>query len=240
MKLPNWFKIAWWAILTLIVTVFLYRRYPELIAGRAAAADVVVFLIWLALLLVPIFQEVTLLGITLKQDIEDLKRNVTNQITSLRAELSNAVDVRTNFSPQINFPAPPPDSQLPALEERVKAAVSEAVQGLNRKQLSLPSEEMPVHSDVQFLFATRLHIEKELRRIARERDLHDVARRGSTMQLTRALVTAQVIEPSLEKAIREVYAVCSPAVHGEDVTAAQVRFVRDVAPSLLAALKAIS
>jgi hypothetical protein len=39
--------------------------------------------------------------------------------------------------------------------------------------------------------------------------------------------------------IREVYSVCSPAIHGEPITEAQVSFVRDVAPELIAALRAI-
>jgi hypothetical protein len=57
MKLPNWFKIAWWCLLTLGVTWVLYKRYPELIAGHAAPVDIFVFAIWVALMLVPLFQE---------------------------------------------------------------------------------------------------------------------------------------------------------------------------------------
>jgi hypothetical protein len=34
-----------------------------------------------------------------------------------------------------------------------------------------------------------------------------------------------------------VYSVCTPAIHGEDATPEQVRFVRDVAPGILAALR---
>jgi hypothetical protein len=47
------------------------------------------------------------------------------------------------------------------------------------------------------------------------------------------------MEPRLDHAIREVYAVCSPAIHGEPVTQAQIDFVKDVGPELIAALRSI-
>jgi len=59
------------------------------------------------------------------------------------------------------------------------------------------------------------------------------------MQLVRALTQSGIIEPALEHAIREVYAVASPAIHAETVTPAQIAFVRDVGPSLVGALRAI-
>ena len=43
----------------------------------------------------------------------------------------------------------------------------------------------------------------------------------------------------LTAAIRDVDSICSHAIHGEDVTPAQVAFVRDVTPELLEALRAI-
>lgn len=48
-----------------------------------------------------------------------------------------------------------------------------------------------------------------------------------------------MISPNLAHAVREVYSVCSAAIHGEDVSDNQVQFVRDVAPELLAALEAV-
>ena len=40
MKLPNWFRILWWFLLTAGLTWVLYRRYPDLVAGHAAVVDV--------------------------------------------------------------------------------------------------------------------------------------------------------------------------------------------------------
>jgi hypothetical protein len=239
MQLPNWFKVIWWLAITSALTYFLQARLPDLLSGRAAAADVAVFGVWMALLLAPLFSEVSLLGITLKNEIEELKGAIATQLTDIRTEVRSAVDVRATFSPQFHMPAPVTDAQLPQLEQRVKAAVESALatQGIKAS----PSEQnLEVATDVSFLFATRYNIERELRRIATGRVLVSDTRRAiPTFKLVQALTASELIDPSLGHAIREVYAVCSPAVHGEEVSQAQIDFVRDVGPQLVSTLKAI-
>ncbi|HEY1307274.1 MAG TPA: DUF4136 domain-containing protein [Vicinamibacterales bacterium] len=201
-------------------------------------ADVVVFLIWVALLLVPIFQEIEFFGLKFRQEVQKLKEELKTDIATVRTELRNAVDVRTTFSPQIMFPAPPPDSQLPNLEARIKTALSEGLAAYGIQQTPKTAD-LGVDDDAQFLFSVRHAIERELRRLAQERQLDLPTRRIAGMQLTRALTQAGVLEPNIEHAIREVYSVASPAIHAEPVTPAQVGFVRDVGPSLVGALRAI-
>jgi hypothetical protein len=240
MRLPNWLKIVWWLALAVAVTSYLWTRYPDLFAGRAVAADVVVFLVWIALLLAPIFQEVELFGVRMKQTVEQMKQELKSEIHSVRTELRNAVDVRTVFSPQIFAPAPPPDSQLPGLEARIRTAVTEVLAAHGIRQPTPVPTDLAVDNNVALLFAARYGIEKELRRLARERELDLPLKRAGAMQISRALTQTGVIEPQLDHAIREVYAVSSAAVHAEDVSDAQVSFVREVGPELIGALRAIS
>lgn len=58
--------------------------------------DIIIFLIWIALLLVPIFEEIGLFGIKLKREIQDLKTDLTGQILSLRTEVHNSIDLKRN------------------------------------------------------------------------------------------------------------------------------------------------
>jgi hypothetical protein len=241
LRLPNWFRIAWWLAITIALTWFLYRRYPDLVAGRSAPIDLVAFVIWIALLLAPVFVELGILGITLKQKIDEAAKEIGNQVSTLRAEVRNAVDVRATISPQFTFPHPPSDTQLPAIEKLVRAAIDDALRtyGVPAPAPGHP-ESVQLADDVMFLFATRYTMEKELRRILRENELELPGRRvGASMQLTSRLVEAGIIEIDLERAVRQVYAVCSPAIHGEPVSNAQVSFVREVAPGLITALRAI-
>ncbi|KKO65351.1 hypothetical protein VM94_00886 [Janthinobacterium sp. KBS0711] len=236
MKIPNWLKIVWWLILSGGLTLFLYARLPDLLTGKAAAADVAVFGIWMALLFAPIFSEVTLLGVTLKNEIEELEEKITTQIGDVRTDIRNAIDVRTTVSPVFNMPAPPTDAQLPALEVQVKAAVAAAIS--EHKLQAAPAENSQISDDIVFLFQTRYGIEKELRRLAAVIGYELPPRRVvPLLSLTSVLVNHGVLDSKLGAAIREVTSICSPAIHGESVTDAQVAFVRDVAPGLLTALQ---
>lgn len=126
MKVPFQLKAFWWLILVGVLTFFLSARLPDLLSGEAAAADIAVFGVWMALLLAPLFNEVSLLGVTLKSEIGKLKEEIRNQLTDVRTDLKNAIDIRTSFSPTIHFPSPAADAQIPAVEARVKAAVAAA------------------------------------------------------------------------------------------------------------------
>lgn len=215
MQLPNWFKVCWWLALTGVLTAFLYYRYPDLVTGNATPADIVVFVIWVALLLAPLFKEVSLPGITLRQEIEELKGFVATQVSDIRSEVRNMVEVRNTFSPQFTLPAPVADSQLPGLETRIRSAVSDALAAQGVKPLPVKPD-VPVSEEVSFLFATRYNIEKELRRIGQAREIFAEARRPvPVFHLARSLAEAELIEPRLANAIREVYSVCSPAIHAE-------------------------
>ena len=83
-------------------------------------------------------------------------------------------------------------------------------------------------------------MEKELRRIWKQRFGEVEGKRPAPyLLITRSLVEAGLIDPKIANVIREVYAICSPAIHGLQVSESQVRFVRDIAPELMASLKAI-
>jgi hypothetical protein len=238
MKLPNWFRVCWWILVTGLLTWVLGNRYPDLVAGRAVPVDIFFFAVWIALMLAPLFQEMSVLGVRFKQELEQLKSFVTTQIGDIRNEVKNAIDVRTTFSPQFTFPTPPSDQQLPQLKELINTAVADAFLAHGSRPSSTPRRLPETPDDVNLLFATRYSIEKELRRIAEARDLP--LTRMSISRLVGALTNAAVIESNLADAIREVYAVCSPAIHGEPVTSPQVNFVMDGAPQLIAALQSIA
>jgi hypothetical protein len=240
MKIPYQLKAIWWFILVGVLTIFLSARLPDLLSGKAAAADVAVFGVWMALLLAPLFTEVSLLGITLKNEIGKLKDEIGNQLADVRTELKNAIDIRTSISPTIHFPSPAADALIPAVEEQVKAAVAAAFaeRGL---RFEPKEKDLSVSDDTMFLFKTRYHIERELRRIATGRDLmlSNQRRYQPAHVLASALVDWGLLSARLGNAVREVYAVCSAAIHGENISEKQVAFVRDVGGELVSALHSI-
>jgi len=94
MKLPNWFKILWWIVLLLIVSVFLYNRLPDLIKGNSTTADIFIFLIWVVLCLLPLFEELSFFGMTFKKEVEKLKSDITTQFDTLKADIKNTINLQ--------------------------------------------------------------------------------------------------------------------------------------------------
>ncbi len=236
MVFPNWFKVIWWAVLLASAGSVLYLRLPAITSGTAAPMDLVVLLLFVALFLAPVFKEVNLFGLKLNQQIKELK----DEVSGLRSDIRSSVDVRTQINPVFHAPAPPPDSQLPALEGQLRGVMTEVLReyGIERPQ---PRADIPpVSDDVAFLFSARYHIEKELRRIMADRvQAEEVRRPIPVLHVTRMLANEGLLDPRLANVVREVNAVASPAVHGEPVSDAKVAFVRQVAPELISALKAI-
>ncbi|UTW09325.1 hypothetical protein [Pseudomonas benzenivorans] len=231
MKFPNWLKLVWWGIALIGTLAFLIFRLDNIHAGHAQFADVVVFLVFICLWMLPLVAEVNMLGIHLKNEIEEIKREV--------ASVRNSVDVRNSFSPQLIFPQPPSEEELPGLREEVRAAVSQALREAGSAATSTTSGNLSVSEAAHFLFGVRYNLELQLRRIYEENINDPRERYASVIAYLRLLVRSEVISPNLAHAIREVYSVCSAAIHGEDVSENQVQFVRDVAPELVAALEAV-
>lgn len=236
MKFPNWFRIAWWVALLLGLSYMLSFRLGAIASGQAVPADVFIFLIWVALLLVPLFGELSFFGITLKQQVKEL----ADQVAGLQNEIRNTVDVRTQINPVFQMPAPPPDSQLPLIEQRLRTVLQDVLRTHGIDQAQVKPAILDVPEDVAYLFKARYEIERELRRIWRHQIQGDEGRRPlPTFHIVRTLASEGLLDPRLANIVREVYSVASPAIHGEPVTEAKLAFVRDVAPELIAALKAI-
>jgi len=122
MNFPNWFRILWWVGLLISLTVFLLtQRYSDLIAGRAVAADIVVFLVLVGLALVPVFQEVQLFGVKLKQDV----RAIRDKLDSLEIKMNASATSQLNQ--RLIFQTPPPTTETKGGELTLKPEHQEVI-----------------------------------------------------------------------------------------------------------------
>ena len=239
MKFPNWLKILWWFLLVGVFAYLLYQRYDFIISGATTATDIVIFLILIALLVIPLFQEVNIFGVSFKKEIDNLRTDFRDQIFNLRSDIQNTINMRTDISPRI-YLTPPTDSELPSIEERIRPVLEQVLreQGIERP-IPVP-EELDVPDDTVFLFKVRYAIDKELERITNRWWAPPGERRyQSSLEKAIALSNRGIIVSAAINSIREIYAICSQAIHGEDVSKASVKFVQEMSSPLLAYLKSI-
>jgi len=242
MEFTKNFRAFWWVVLVFCISYYLCGRYPQLQAGEPTWFDALAFMVWVTLAIGPFFKEMEIFGFKFKQEVEKLKEHVSSELASIRTTIQTTSDNRQTMNPQFLFGyPPPPDSQLSNIQEQIKSSIHSAMSKFGVPTVTTkapPVETLP--TDIEFLFRARLGIEKELRKIQRFVSQSEARRPEPIFRIVDTLIRGELISQEIGHAIREVYSVCSPAIHGEDVTPAQVEFVKNTAPELISALKSLA
>ena len=236
MKSPNWVRSVLWIALIAFFSWLLSQRYVFIINGTATTSDIIILLIWIALIAAFIFQEVDFFGVRLKREIDNLRTEFKEQVLNLRTDIQNTNIMRA----EINIGAPSSDSELRDLEKSIKPIFEKTLKehGID-KPVPVP-EELDVPDNTVFMFKVRYAIDKEIGRITNRLWIPPEERRyQSSLEKVIALSNRDIIVSAAINSIREIYAICSQAIHGEDVSKTSVKFVQEMSSPLLAYLKSI-
>lgn len=245
MKLPNWFKIIWWIILLLLTGTILLKRYEAITTGQSVPADVFVFLIFVSLMLVPIFSEIEFLGLKFKREIEELKADIKIKFGDIKNEIRNTQAQTLNQTIQAygQYGPPPPDSKLPELEEEIDRIVKSKLQEHGVIIDKPLASSIDVLEDNITMFKVRYNIETQLRRIWEnrfdEKYFDQRFRYQSIMRIIQDLTKYEIIDNKFYVILREILSICNYAIHGKEVTDNQVNFVSKNAKVVLDYLRDI-
>lgn len=234
------FKLVWWGILVITIGLFLYGRYDELLAGKSSYFDTVVFLVWVGVCLAPIFKEMNIFGVKLKQDIDDLKKDINHQLSILKTEIKSSIEVSSANNNQIyvnTSPEPLKDSEIPDVTAQIHDALKKMGISADKEpaEMKTDTDSLPVE-----MFKVRLAFEMLLKSYAYifDTDSRLAARRYT---VGRMLDSFRRLDWGISKEIiigtQEVISICNYAIHGEKLTDAQITFVRESSSGLLKALE---
>lgn len=233
------FKIVWWLILVIVIGLFLFGRYDELIKGNSSYFDTIVFLVWIGVCLAPIFKELNIFGVKLKQDINDLKKDINHQLSILKTEIKSSIEVSSANNNQIYVnasPEPLNDSEIPDITAQLREA-------LNKMGISTEKEPVETKDDEDSIpvemFKVRLSFERLLKNNAIKSSLasYYYNRKLTVGKMLYNLQEVDWVPKEIVLGSQEVISICNYAIHGEKLTDAQISFVRESAPGLLKALK---
>lgn len=219
MKLPNGLKIVWWLVITSLIALVLYLRSNDILNGDAQAFDIFIFLIFVALMLVPVFPDVEFFGIKLKQQIEELKHDISIKL----GDIKNEVKMHQVQTFNIQGYAPPPtDQELPKLVEEVESLSPQEPKGSE----FVPIELIVPDANVE-LFKVRYAIEIKVRALYRNYGADDVlgGRHGNLTSNARYLASKGLFDSRFSHILNETMSICNYAIHGENVSDAQAQFV---------------
>jgi len=233
-----------WALLIVGGFFFLNNRY-NLVNGSFTSVDMIILLFWIALLLMPFFQEIDFYGLKLKKEIDELKLDInkqfidlSRQFISLKSEIKNS----NEYHPQLTYNVTNSlsDDQLLKREEFYRQILEETLDSRGIKRSFSESELTKAPDDVQYLFSIRYQVETELKRILKETSYEWNPKRMITIEMVRVLTSKGLIDPDLVNIILQVHKITSMAIHGEDISEDKLHFVQNIAPDLIATLKGIT
>lgn len=228
MKLPNWFKILWWVLLLILTGAILYTRLEAITSGLSVPADVFIFLIFVALMLVPIFSEIEFFGMKFKRELDELKHDIALKIGDIKNDIRNTQSQTVNATFQ-GYGPPPPDNKLPELEKEIDRIVKSKLKehGIDVEETLKEAIEVP--NDNLQLFKVRFNIEKRLRIIWERRFENQQSdyrfKHQPVIKIIQELSKYEIIDGNFHGILREILSICNYAIHGEEVTDNQVKFV---------------
>ncbi|MCK7657642.1 hypothetical protein [Shewanella sp. JNE4-2] len=233
----NNFKIVWWAILVIALGAYLYLRQDDLIGGNPTYFDVVVFFVWISVCLAPIFKDIKLFGLELKQDIEQLKKDISHQLSLMKIELQSSIDVSSFNTSHVHInsgtPIPASDAEIPDIKQQIAETLREF--GIGKAGQTELFFTQDIQQESVDLFKVRLSFERLINEYSRLNGIDP--RRYPMHRILRELQKNERISSNVIHGVLEVLAICNYAVHDEVVSENQIAFVMDSAPGLYKALK---
>lgn len=248
MKNTENFKTFWWFTLVSVIGYYLFDRWGSLIDGKSSYFDIVVFVIWVGICLAPLFQEMDIFGLKLKQQVDDLKKDITHQLLIMKTELKSSIDVSNANQNTISVNTsnePARDSELPKIEEAINKILEDKGISSNNNDLPKPNEvsvEMfKVRSAFEQLVLKYTYENRpvmvstiEMAPFLYENNRRKVFSLGRTLNELRRI---SPISSDVLSGVSEVISICNYAIHGEKLSDKQIEFVRNSSPSLYKALE---
>ena len=238
LKFTARFKWLWWVGLIIICTILVYLRWTAISQGTPSSVDLAILAATAAVYLIPLFSEVSLFGVSLKQSIEQVK----GELVGLRNQITNT----NSFTSQVVIP--------PIDEGHIRNTVSQVMQemgvvsqasetissgdtgdlsGSDRFQTAVAQHVDQEHVD---MFMARLAIEREIFRIKSLHESYFDERPQSIIRVAYRLTQAGILPESLVSALRDVYGFMNQAIHGHSIADKDISFVKSVVPDMLAIL----
>lgn len=244
MRFSPWFRYSWWVLLVSILAFTLRERWEAIMTGTSQPLDVVLALILFGLLLGPLFPELTLFGVTLKQHTEEtkkeLQREIRSQFLELRLQLQSVTTASSRVVQEFYMGQPPSDAVLKELRGQIKAHLAELIEKGGIPAPAAGMEHLKPPDGVILAFIGRYQIERELRRIWGSHGFDSGSLGENARWMLRDLFRAKILSPEITESIDDVLRICSPIVHGKEPSPEQVEFIRSVVPDVIAALKAVA
>ena len=219
-------KTYYWIGLIVFFSLILGLRYFGFLIELRKEFFYAIFGLWICLILLPLFGEIEFLGIKLKKEIDELKKDVKSEIQSIKYEIntSNKQKVFLGYGP------PPSDNKIPELEKEIND-LKENFKLTEKTKPTIQSTELKGRFDVSDstlqLFQIRFKLEELITKIwnnYRDENELDNLRIISPTKMLNDLKSLEIINLDILEITRGILSICNSAVHGKMTSKRQREF----------------
>ena len=218
-KITDFLKKRWWyTILVIASSVYVFHYRNEIHQLTNLTAQNLVFILWLILLIIPLFSEVEIGNVKLKREIEQTRSEVKASANELRLQIMD-LKISNSNTVVVNQPL------------ATKSELLELEKTLENNNLDSFDQEIfsNVTDDSIFLFKVRLSLETLLTGLCDKLDYTD---RKSMQRMLQFLIRCEVIDRNIAGLIQEIIKIANCGVHGEIVSGDYISFVRKTFPTV--------
>lgn len=230
---------CWYIVLLISSTIYILYCKNDIYQLKEFNATNLIFILWLVLLLLPLFSEMEFFGIKLKKEVEKAKTEVKENLNDLRMQIMDLKISNSNAN-TINFGNGflPTEQKLKELFDEFLTnpnTIDDKLSGLESNPQNDISTEPRVQSNIDiaeesiYLFKVRLMLEKTLTDLCEKTGYND---HKSMVEMIRHLNRCTVIDAKTVDLINQIIKIANRGIHGEIVSNEYIDFIKRVLPEL--------
>lgn len=228
-------KKAWYLILLIASSLYVWHYRLEIYQLKELNVRNLIFILWLFLLLCPLFSEMELLGVKVKKEIEKATGEFKDSLAEVRMQLMDLKISNSNANTIYIGEALVSKEQLNKLLENVEAT-KEGTEKANTKtdDSSLNKIEICVPEQNVYLFEVRLSLENLVSKICEKTGY--VGNQLYTSKIDH-LSRIGFLSTETAKIISQIWTIANRGIHGEIVSTEYIEFVKKAVPMVFKVIK---
>lgn len=221
-KLKPTLKKYWWYIILLIMSsLYIFVNWNNINQLNELSVKNLIFILWVVLLLLPLFSEIEIGSIKIKKEIEQTRADVKESIGELKYQILD-LKISNNNSNMLVFNNQP----LPSKEELLQMQMNIKPE---ENETHITTDEPKIPNDNVYLFKVRLDLEKQLSALC---NLFQYDERRTMYTMVQFLIQHEVINRNMAELIREILNIANRGVHGEIIDNDYISFVKKTYPKI--------
>lgn len=224
-------KNIWYVILLSGSSIYVWFNISKINQFEKFNLENLVFVLWLLLLLLPLFSEMELFGIKLKKEIEKVKQENKEEIKELRQYIQT-ISISSNLSNHVEVTNTIPLPNKEGLQES-KSELKKDIGAEPEQKAALLAKDLleKIPEDSVYLFQVRLVVEDLMYKLAVNCGYN--GGKNSFPQMLEHLTRNEYLNNRIIESLQQVRTICNRGVHGEIVSDDYLDYVKEAYPFLV-------